>query len=284
MTDSVRRALGIDQVDLNGKLIMIDERHGTDANFVINTVLSKSLEEGRAICLVLFHNTFGHYHNIGMKLGYNLTVLRERGEVTVVEPMKSIVCNIEELGHDSVDPSTSELEERLRDTFINNTQIPDPLKLDDNVIQHLFTSLRHQYYETKKIRESVTIIIDEITHLFDLNLSLKEVWLYTKYLRSLMESEPTLALCVMGHSYQTDADNCYPNIIVQVIRRMSHLFVITEPLKTGYANDISGNMHVQWRVAAIRKQHHWSERTTYQYKLLDRQIKLFTPGGLAISS
>ncbi|XP_034948507.1 elongator complex protein 6 [Chelonus insularis] len=283
MTDCIRRALGLEQVDLSGKLIMIDEHHGSDANFLVNAVLSKSLEKGRGICLVLFHNTFGHYHNIGMKLGYNLNILRERGGITVVEPMKSILYSVEELGHDSVDPGTTELEEKIRDSF-DNTKMPCPTKLNENLVQHLFASLRDQYYEVKKVNENVTIIIDDITHLIDLNLSLKEVWFYTRYLRSLMEIEPKLSMCILGHSYQTDANNCYSNMVVTVLRRMAHLYVCTEPLSTGHSREISGLLSIVWRVASIRKQYHWADRTVYLYKLLDRQIKLFTPGGTPLQS
>ncbi|KYQ53745.1 hypothetical protein ALC60_05263, partial [Trachymyrmex zeteki] len=46
----------------------------------------------------LCHNTFGHYHNIGMKFGYDLLNLKEKGQVTIVEPMKIIASNV----HDTV--------------------------------------------------------------------------------------------------------------------------------------------------------------------------------------
>ncbi|KAK0078317.1 hypothetical protein PV325_002684 [Microctonus aethiopoides] len=279
MTDSVRRALGLDQIDLEGNLIVISERHGTDANFLINTVLSKSLEKGYGVELVLFHNTFGHYHNIGMKLGYNLNVLRERGDVVVVEPMKSIVCNIEELGHDSVDASSPELTENMRQLNDMKT-MPNPLKLDEKLVQHFFTPVRDQFWELKKVRENVTIIVDDITHLLDLNLSLKEVWLYSKYLISLMKIDKKIAMCILGHTYQSDINDCLPNGIVAGLQRGSQLYVAVEPLRTGHSDDISGVMVIEWRVSGLRKLFNWPERSTYLYKLLDRQIKLFTPGGI----
>lgn len=67
MTEAVSAALGIDKVDITGKLVVIDERHGSDANFLINTIISSSLEKEKGICLVLFHNTFRHYHNVGKR-------------------------------------------------------------------------------------------------------------------------------------------------------------------------------------------------------------------------
>ncbi|XP_011311022.1 elongator complex protein 6 [Fopius arisanus] len=277
MTDTVRRALGIDQVDLRGRMVMIEEQHGSDANFLVNTLLSHALEKGQGICLVLFHNTFGHYHNVGMKLGYNLNVLRERGEVTVLEPMKTFLQNIEELGHDAVDASTPELSEDFRKILKDNV-IPDATKLDVHLVRHLFVALKTKYLEAAKVRESVTVIIDDLSHLFDFNLSLTDVWTYVRYLRSLMQFQPKMSVCIMTHTYRTNADSCQPDIIVIGLRRMAHLNVMVEPLSTGHANDISGKLTVIWTVASIRKKYHWPERMTYLYKLMDRQIKVFTPG------
>ncbi|XP_063995892.1 elongator complex protein 6 [Diachasmimorpha longicaudata] len=277
MTDTVRRAIGIDQVDLRGKMVMLVEQHGSDANFLVNTVLSNALERGHGICLVLFHNTFGHYHNVGMKLGYNLNVLRERGEVTVVEPMKTILQNIEELGHDAVDASKPELSADFRRRIEDNV-IPDAMKLDEHLVRHLFVALKAKYFEVSKVRESVTVIIDDLSHLFDMNLSLTDVWTYVKYLRSLMQFEPKMSVCIMTHMYRTNTDSCQPDNIVIGLRRMAHLTIMVEPLSTGHANDISGKLTVIWRIDSIRKKHLWPERMTYLYKLMDRQIKVFTPG------
>uniref|UniRef100_A0A6V7KPE0 Elongator complex protein 6 n=1 Tax=Bracon brevicornis TaxID=1563983 RepID=A0A6V7KPE0_9HYME len=275
MTDSVRRAIGIDQVDLTGKMVVLEEQHGSDGNFLVNTMISHALERGNGICLVLFHNTFGHYHNIGMKLGYNLNVLRERGEVTVVEPMKMIA---DEIGHDEVDASSEEISEDLRKK-INENIIPDAMKLDEDLVLHLFEALKKKYYEAAQVREKVTVIVDDLSHLFDMNLSLADVWTYVRFLRSLMQYEPKMSICIMTHTYRTNTDTCQPDIIVVGLRRMAHLSVIVEPLATGHANDISGKMAVVWRIDALRKKHHWPEKMDYLYKLLDRQIKVFPPGG-----
>lgn len=277
MTDSVGTALGFDQVNLEGNLIVISERHGTDANFVINTVISKALEKGHGIELVLFHNTFGHYHNIGMKLGYNLNVLRQRGDVVVVEPMKSVVRSIEDLGHDSVDASSPELSDNIRQLNATET-MPQPWSLDENLVEIFFTPVRDQFLELKKTRPNITIIVDDITHLLDLNLSFREVWRYSKYLISLMEIDTKISMCILGHIYQSDI--CFSNSIITMLQRGSQLYIAIEPLSSGHSNDISGIMIVEWRALQYRKNFNWPERTTYLYKLLDRQIKLFTPGAI----
>ncbi|XP_043282989.1 elongator complex protein 6 [Venturia canescens] len=285
MTDSVCGALGIDRIDMCGKMILIEEQHGSDANFVVNSVLSGVLEKGHGICLVLFHNTFGHYHNVGMKLGYNLNVMRERGQVVVTEPMKIMADNVEDLGHDSVDAACVDLD-KPRETRCRTEEddLPDLMKLDENLVRQLFVCLRNKCHEVMKSHESVVIIVDDLSHLFDLRLSLKDVWFYVRYLRSWMQVEPTLSVCIMTHTYKADPESCQPDMIVVGLKNMAHLMVTVEPLSTGHANDISGRMNVSWRVDSIRRKYHLAEKTSYLYKLHDRHVNIFAPGSAAALS
>lgn len=275
MTEIVRRIIGIDQVDIRGKLISIEEQHGSDANFLINTVLSNAIKKDHGICLVLFHNTFGHYHNIGINLGYNLIELRKNGIVNVVEPMKIIANNIEDIGRDAVDASLPELN---NEKYNLCDETPDATKHDPELVKQLYLCLRNKFYDSLKSREAVTIIIDDLSHLFELNLSFKDVWLYLRYLRSLMIREPNTSVCLMSHTYKVDPDFCQPDMIVIGLQKMSDLYVIVEPLTTGHAKDISGKITVMWKTDIIRKNHHWPESTMYHYKLLGKQIKIFSPG------
>ena len=275
MTDSVCSALGIDRVDLRGKLTLIEEQHGSDANFLLNSFISSSLEKSQGICLVLFHNTFGHYHNVGMKLGYNLNVLRERGQVSVVEPMKLIASNIHDLGHDSVDAANVDFNEKSPEEDLG---VPDIMKLDANLVRKLFLPLRNQIYELLKHRESVIVIIDDLSHLFDLRMSLRDVWFFVRYLRSLMEFEQSLSVCILTHTYKADPDSCQPDLIAVGMKHISQLIIVVEPLSTGHAKDVSGKMNVRWKMDSIRTKYNWPEKTSYLFKLLDRQVKVFAPG------
>lgn len=278
MTESVCTALGIDKVDMRGRLVLIDEQHGSDANFIINSVLSRAVENGHGICLVLFHNTFGHYHNVGMKLGYNLTVLRDRGQVNVVEPMKIIAQNVEDLGHDAVDADGMEIGGALRPGDEDNFKDFNVTKLDANLVRQLFLPVRNSCREALKSQESVVVIIDDLSHLFDIGLSLRDVWYYTRYLRSLMEYEPTLSVYIMTHTYRAHTDSCQPDMIAVGLKHMAHLIVTVEPLVTGHANDINGKLSVNWKIDNIRRENNWAEKSTYLYKLSDRQVKIFVPG------
>ncbi|XP_033213427.1 elongator complex protein 6 [Belonocnema kinseyi] len=281
MTDSVCSALGIDRVDLRGKLTLIEEQHGSDANFLINSFISSSLEKSQGICLVLFHNTFGHYHNIGMKLGYNLNVLRERGQVSVVEPMKLIASNIHDLGHDSVDAANVDFNEKCPEEDLG---VPNIMKLDPTLVRKLFLPLRNQIYELLKHQESVTVIIDDLSHLFDLRMSLRDVWFFVRYLRSLMEFEQSLSISILTHTYKADPDSCQPDLIAVGLKHISQLIIVVEPLSTGHAKDVSGKMSIRWKIDSVRTKYNWPEKASYLFKLLDRQVKVFAPGGAVLLS
>ncbi|KAF7993100.1 hypothetical protein HCN44_005881 [Aphidius gifuensis] len=268
MTAIVKRIIGLDQVDIRGKLISIEEQHGSDANFLINTVVSHAIEKDNSICLVLFHNTFGHYHNIGMKLGYNLNDLRKYGVVNVVEPMTTIASNIENIDHDNIDAALAKL----------NINIPDATKHDSQLVKKLISCLKDKFDDSLKSRKAVTIIVDDLSHLFEFNLSLTDVWFYLRYLRSLIETKPNTSVCLMTHIYKADVDFCQPDMIAFGLKKMADLNVIVEPLTTGHAKDISGKITVMWKTDVIRKIHHWPESTIYHFKLLDRHIKIFSPG------
>lgn len=275
MTDAVCSALGIDRVDMRGKLGLIEEQHGSDANFLVNSVLSRALENGQDVCLVLFHNTFGHYHNIGMKLGYNLNVLRERGQVTVVEPMKMIASDIEELGHDSIDAANVIFRRSVKPA---EPSTRSSLTLDTGMLRRLVLPLWRKCLEVADTTKSVVMIVDDLSHLFDLGLSLQDVWYYVKYLNSLMNHAPTLSLWIMTHTYKADPETCQPDMIAVGLKHMAHLVITVQCLSTGRPNDSVGRMCVWWKVFAIRGKYNWAEKTTYLYKLSDRQIKVFAPG------
>ncbi|XP_012283669.1 elongator complex protein 6 [Orussus abietinus] len=277
MTDSVCGVLGIDRVDMNGMMTLIEEQHGSDANFLVNSILAGALEKGQGVCLVLFHNTFSHYHNIGMKLGYNLSVLRERGQVAVIEPMSLVSCEIEELGHDSVDADSVNLCER-KPKEPENSQAPNSMKFDANIGRKLLFPLRDKCFEVLDSRDSVVIIVDDLSHLFDAQLSLKDVWFVVRYLRSLMEFEPMVSLYIMTHTYKADHDSCQPDMIAIGLKHTADLVVTVQPLASGKANDVSGRMNIRWKVDSVRKKYKWAERSCYLYKLSDRQVRVFPLG------
>ncbi|XP_076764798.1 elongator complex protein 6-like [Xylocopa sonorina] len=248
--DSVSNILGIDKVDMNGKLIVIEERHGSDANFLLSTVISNALKKNYDLCFVLFHNTFNHYHNVGMKFGYNLGLQKEKGKIVVVEPMKVIASNIECI-HD---------------------------QRTNNILNNVFIIIKNECCKIMRENKPVVIIIDDASHFSSFNCDSRESVCYLRYLRSLVERYSMSHICIVTHTYKDEFKDCASNVIARGLRQMAHLFVKVEPLESGYSSDASGNLTVNWRSSAVRVKYKWPEVARYIYKLSNRQVKVCAPG------
>ncbi|XP_053976679.1 elongator complex protein 6 [Hylaeus anthracinus] len=267
--ESVSDMLGIDKVNMGGKIILIEERHDINASFLLNSIIFDALKKNYGICFVLFHNTFNHYHNVSMKFGYNLTILREEGKVKIVEPMKVIATIMQ-----CIDGNT---------TNKLNVPVTKPsFDNKDNIILNLLTVIKNAYLEMTKHDNPVIIVIDDLSHLYNLGFSLKDTMYYVRYLRSLVEFNNVSQLCLVIHTYERELHSCILNTFVHSLKHMAHLFVMVEPFETGYSSDASGKITVNWRIDNIRRKYNWSEIVRYIYKLSDRQVKIYTPGTLAM--
>lgn len=267
--EMVCNTLGIDRVNMDGKMILIEEQHGTNANFLLNAVLSHALKKSQAVCLVLCHNTFGHYHNVGMRLGYNLLALKEKGQVTVVEPMKIVASNIVDTCKDPTDKK--------------EIVIPDAISTEHtDIVRKLFTYIKESYDEAAQFKESVVLIIDDINHLLDLGLSVHDTMYFVRYLRSFIASHFSSQLCILTHMYQWDSQTSDADAVANMLNYMAHLCIATKPFKTGHSSDTSGKLIIRWRIDSVRLKYHWPEETTYLFKLSDWQVKIYTPGATSV--
>jgi len=261
--------LGIDKINMHGKINLIEEQHGTNANFLVNAILSHALKRNAAVCLVLCHNTFSHYYNIGMRLGYNLLNLKEKGQVTLVEPMKIIASDITDICKD----------------FTNRMEIiiPDVTSMGHVDIAHkLFAFVKEKHDEAARFSESVVLIIDDINHLLDLGLGIRDIMYFMRYLRSFISSYPLSQLCILVHVYQGNLHTSNADIIASTLKHMAHMCVTTQPFKTGYSSDTSGKLIVHWKTDSIRSKYHLVEKTTHLFKMSDWQVKICTPGAMSI--
>ncbi|KAI4501480.1 hypothetical protein M0802_003357 [Mischocyttarus mexicanus] len=270
---SICSTLGIDRVNMLGRIVLIEEQHGCDANFLTNAFISNALEKKYGICFVLFHNTFNHYHNVGMRSGYNLMTLKEKGKITLVEPMKELMNNINEI---CMDIETVDVDNRIL-SGLNNSDT------DKTVIDNMFKLLKNSYNEVASQNEKVLIIIEDISHLSDLGLSFEDSMRYVRRLRSLMESYPMTELCVTIHTYQNLLDRSIPDCICNSFKYVADLILIAEPLTTGHSSDASGKVTINWNIDSVRSEYHWTEKMIYLYKLLDWNVKIFAPGATTIS-
>ncbi|XP_031785329.1 elongator complex protein 6 [Nasonia vitripennis] len=267
--EEVREAIGIDKVDMSGNFIFIEEQHNADANFVLHAITSHCRDTNKIVCFALFHNTFGHFHNVGMKLGYNLRK-ELNSSVRIVEPLKIISKNIHRENKAYAAPQVTD--NKLPEFDIKNKS--------SHLVKQLAQIIKDECISIKKglINQKVYLIIDDLSHLFDFGLSFQDIWLFIRYLRSFVNFEPHLTFCIASHVYKAAQEVCHPNITAICLRHFADLVINVQPLETGFSKNVSGKMIVNWKSQQQRLKFKWSEEMIYLFKLLDRQVKLFAPG------
>lgn len=242
MAAEVISAIGLDVSSDQGGIIGIREEYGSDAHFVLSCLLSKYIQSEYNICFVTLHHSFNHYHNVGMKLGYNLSTFKEKGIIKTVEPMKLLLngeCSFQSY-------------EILKQTLVNEIEnnVEDMLKADKRVL----------------------IIIDDLSHLFDLDFSLQEVLLLIKRVKRLIHRSP-LHYAILNVHVASENDV----VVANLVQHSSDIHVVISPLKTGFSSNVSGKMEIS-QINSQHKDNLWNKLRIYHYKLFDRFVKVFAPG------
>ena len=75
----------------SSKVVTVSELAPDKAGFVLHHFISRWLKTGQKVVIVGLEHSFGHYHSVGIKLGYNLLKLRENGQVVFYEGLKKIL-------------------------------------------------------------------------------------------------------------------------------------------------------------------------------------------------
>lgn len=70
--------------------VLIRESNNSDASFFVSSILGQQLKAASKIVLVCVHHSFSHYQSVGMRIGYNLEQVCERGRLKVVDLLKLV--------------------------------------------------------------------------------------------------------------------------------------------------------------------------------------------------
>ena len=81
-------------------LVTILEDTSDMGAFVIHHFISNAVKKGQKMLLVGLEQSFGHFHSVGLKLGFNLHKLREQKSIFFYEGLKRVL----ELGLNSSGP------------------------------------------------------------------------------------------------------------------------------------------------------------------------------------
>ena len=84
----------------DSSMVAILEDNSDMGAFVIHHFISRAVKKGEKLLLVGLEQSFGHFHSVGLKLGFNLLKLREQKSVLFYEGLKRAM----ELGLSSSGP------------------------------------------------------------------------------------------------------------------------------------------------------------------------------------
>lgn len=220
------------------RTIAIIENVLADGNFIITHALKQILDRSSKVCFVIWHNTLGHYQNVLKKLGVDLLKKIEDGEVVVLQGLK-----------------------RLLDELVNDG---DVVALQEQLTETIFRDIKKVVDDFARNQQSVHLVIDDYSHLFDLGVSLQKVLTFVNKCINLTNNE--VVSVVIGTHVSDNSDR----IIANSLTYTTDLTIVVSVLKTGRSREVTGVIDVlRTRLDTV---------DTYHYKATEKEIKSFCPG------
>ncbi|XP_017785009.1 PREDICTED: elongator complex protein 6 [Nicrophorus vespilloides] len=238
--DRLLACLDVSEID---KFVLIEEHNLADSNFVLSHLMKQVLNNKKnKICFVMMHNTVGHYHNVGKRLGYDLLGKVKDGSIAIIEPMTAI------------------FDELMKQSYGLYTN-----KVLDQMIIALETAIKSQM-QTFKVEDGghVHMIIDDLSHLFDIGIGFGKVVNFVSSINKFTHQKNFNVLINMHIGDEND------HRISSALELIADIHIDVAPLKTGHSSDVTG-------VLTITKDGGGSENI-YHYKALEREIRTFRPG------
>lgn len=268
MAAALIAALGLDQPDVQASSFAVLEKGNADSSFVLSCfmweclvgrsaresranglLLPRTSETSTAVLLLSCHHSAAHYRNQTLKLGLNLTSLSQKGLFEELDLMKVISASLS-----AQNPADNELVDEQGTIIIKN----------------LFLSLRNKLIKMRENFKSVCLIIGNINDIVTSGVSIAHVFIFINYLQGLLSEISNMSLVISTHV--TDEDES-ERLLGAFIKNSSDLTVTVSGLQTGLSKDVSGCLSV------------WGQSVpsgTYHYRLMDRQVKMFSPGSSSV--
>lgn len=246
MSSDIISHLQLDKEFTSSRVIVAKEIGGCDSSFIVNCVLGHCIKNNYGVLVVSVHNFPSHYQNVGHKMNYNLQKNMELGLIQFLN-----------VG-----------EENVNLIMMN----------EDLSIHNIFLGIKEKFLAMKESYSSVNIIIDGISHLFDLNFTLREVNNFCKDIIALVRNySNSFVLYHCNVTYEDDVSFVLSNLL----SHKAYSVVEVESLPSGLSADVSGHLTIKYPGQKFDNEHIFTldlKPSRYLFKLFDRGVKLFAPG------
>uniref|UniRef100_A0A0P4W179 Elongator complex protein 6 n=1 Tax=Scylla olivacea TaxID=85551 RepID=A0A0P4W179_SCYOL len=259
MFEAVKNILSDLGVDSSG-FLLVSGTAITSPSPLVTHLMTTSLACNQRVCLVLLHNTFGHYSNIGSKLGFNLKQHQEQGNLKVIEGLK-LFCEIFTTGASDTDSHPF--------SFIQRTH--------ENQLCNLYNLIKKNVLPWKEAGEKVQIIVENVTSFLSLGVKTDEIVVFCHYCRSLVKNSSSTALGSLVMVTTADKDDDAATQVTDSLMHTASAHISLRGLQTGSAREVHGDLRLKYFDTRTPTQ--CLPMTLHmQYKMEEKNMKLFAPG------
>lgn len=244
MATSLLSACDLNKPNLPG-FVLVREDCNADGSFLITSIVGQRLKTpNAAVILVCLHHNAQHYLSAGMRLGFNLSMARDRGNLILIEPLADLAENV------------------LSSSYLA-TSNGDALNLLSQQIQRsIDTAL--------KTKENCTIVLDDVTTL--ITLGHKELSVL-RFCQRIVEhkSDQTNVLLKVNLSELHE-------LLVKNLEGLADVEIRVTKMKSGNFKEVDG------KILCYHRSQNDCNRNEKQilYKINDRNIKTFQPGEIGV--
>ncbi|XP_023556414.1 elongator complex protein 6 [Octodon degus] len=226
-----------------GKLTLLCDAR-TDGSFLVHHFLSFYLKANCKVCFVALVQSFSHYSIVGQKLGVNLTMARECGQLVFLEALKTSL-----------------------DVFFQKPAEPHPLQFlreaSAENLQPLFAFVREALKpgdDGEATWKYPVLLVDDLSVLLSLGVRAVTVLDFIHYCRAAVCVEWKGNVVALVHDSR-DTEDEENDLLLSGLSHQSHLILRAEGLATGFCKDVHGDRSL-----------------TYQYKIQDKTVSFFAKG------
>lgn len=241
------------------KLLTITGDDLNNCSFLLHTLISSKVRSCRNnnvnsgqpfLVLILFNQSYTHYSSVAAKsFGINLKALKDSGQLIVMD----VIGNLNQ--YMDADEERFDFNKLCSQIFATLSKIPQVNSGDENDVNSL-------------------VVIDDISTLLSLQLSVATVYKFTSRLRSFSFNR-NMSLIVQS-SIDCDQEDEEMNLLADSISCVSDITIESRKLETGFSQTIDGTLSVLDHKNVLAKGD--MSKKKYHFKTMERNTKIFVPG------
>lgn len=245
MATSVLLACGLNEQHFP-KLTFLREDTNVDGSFLVSCILGQRLKiPNTATLLLCLHHTYQHYSNAGIRLGFNLGAAIDKGNLFVIEPLTDIAENL------------------FSSAYLQSSQ--------ENLLNIIWKNLENQIKEILTKKQSLTVIIDDLSALINLGATELLVLQFCRQLLKLATANSTYDISIV---IKLNTCNLYEHLASN-LEDLADAEIQINKLKSGNFKEVDGKLvSIKHNARNLPK--------SMLYKVNERNIKIFAPGEVGI--